>query len=117
VKYALLIYGDENAWANATEEERRQTYAEYGKFSELLGDRGLAGEELDHTSTATTVRDQGGGFVLTDGPFAETTEQLAGFVIVEARDLDEALELARALPAETVEVRPVAPPPPPQEQC
>jgi hypothetical protein len=113
VKYALLIYGDEKEWAAATEQGRKETYAKWGEFDQLLRKRNAAsaGEELDQTSTATTVRERDGEFILTDGPFAETVEQLAGFVIVEAADLDEAIEYAKACPAECVEVRPVAPPP------
>lgn len=113
MKYALLIYGDEKLWAEASDEERERMYAEHGKFGQLLAERDAmrGGEELGLTSTATTVRKTNGDVVLTDGPFAETTEQLGGFYLVEAADLDEAVELAKALPGETVEVRPVVPPP------
>jgi hypothetical protein len=113
VKYALLIYGDETEWATASDDERKKTYEKWGEFDQLLRKRNAAtaGEELDLTSTATTVRDVDDEFILTDGPFAETAEQLAGFIIVEAADLDEAIEYAKACPAGVVEVRPVAPPP------
>jgi hypothetical protein len=113
MKYALLIYANEKVWAEATEEERRETYAEHGRFSELLAERNAAigGAELALTTTATTVRKRGGEVVLTDGPFAETTEQLGGFYLVEAADLAEAIEFAKALPADTVEVRPIVPQP------
>jgi hypothetical protein len=113
VKYALLIYGDETQWAEASDEERKKTYEKWGEFDKLLRERNAAtaGEELDLTSTATTVREREGEFLLTDGPFAETAEQLAGFIIVEAADLDAAIEYAKACPAGVVEVRPVAAPP------
>jgi hypothetical protein len=112
MKYALLIYQDrafEQEWANAGPERREEVYAEYGRFGRLLEERGamVDGNELGLSHTASTLRKQNGEAVVTDGPFAETSEQLGGYYIVRARDLDEALELARALPAETVEVRPV----------
>jgi hypothetical protein len=112
MKYALLIYQDrafEQHWADATDDQRRALYAEYGEFGKLLDQRNamVGGSELGLSHTATTVRKRDGDVVITDGPFAEVAEQLGGFYIVEARDIDEALELARALPSETVEVRPV----------
>jgi hypothetical protein len=110
MKYALLIYQDaefERFWASATDAERAALYAEFEAFAELAGDRIVGGHELALSGTATTVRKRGGDVVLSDGPFAEVAEHLGGYFIVEARDLDEALELARALPDGTVEVRPV----------
>lgn len=111
--YALLIYADreaEAAWASASEERRREVYARYEAFGRLLEARGalVGGDELAGSASATTVRGEGDRAVITDGPFAEVAEHLAGFYIVDARDLDEALEFARALPAATVEVRPTA---------
>ncbi len=67
------------------------------------------GAELSRSATATTVRGDGAGATVTDGPFAEAAEQLGGFYLVEAADLDDAIALARALPEGIVEVRPVAP--------
>jgi len=115
MKYALLIYQDaafEEHWANADDDQRRALYAEYGAFSQLLEERSamVEGNELGLSHTATTVRTQDGDAVVTDGPFAEVTEQLGGYYVVEASDLDEALEFARALPSEIVEVRPVVEP-------
>jgi hypothetical protein len=112
VKYALLLYGDESVWQNATEDERRETYAKHIAFLELLRSRDavVGGAELAHSSTATTVRRRDGEEVVTDGPFAEMAEHLAGFYLVSARDLDEALEFARALPSGNVEVRPMVEP-------
>ena len=110
MKYALLIYQDagfERFWANASDAERAALYGEFAAFAELAGDRIVGGSELGLSGTATTVRKRDGEVVLSDGPFAEVAEHLGGFFVVEARDLDEALELARALPDGTVEVRPI----------
>ncbi len=106
MKYALLIYGKEADWANASPEEMTAIFAEHGRLSDALGARNLAGEELDMTATATTVRTADGKSIVTDGPFAETVEHLGGFYLIEAADLDEALGYAKMLSG-TVEVRPV----------
>jgi hypothetical protein len=113
MKYALLIYQNaefDRFWAGASDEERAGVYAEFGKFNEVAGERVVGGEELALRTTATTVRRQNGEVVISDGPYAEVAEHLGGFILVEAADLDEALELARAVPSETVEVRPVVEP-------
>jgi hypothetical protein len=112
MRYMLLIYQDaefERRWADASDAEKEKLYARFGAFGALLEERKayVAGEELALSHTATTVREDGDDFVVTDGPFAEVAEQLGGFYIVEARDLDEALEFARALPSDVVEVRPI----------
>jgi hypothetical protein len=112
MKYALLIYQGakfEQSWEKATEDERGEVYAEHDAFSDMLKKRGalVGGHELGLRSSATTVRKNGSEHVITDGPFAEVAEQLGGFYFVEARDLDEALEDAKALPAGLVEVRPI----------
>lgn len=112
MKYALLIYQDqkfEQYWEKAPEDDRRAVYAEHDAYANTLKERGalVGGDELALSSRATTVRRNGSDFVITDGPFAEVAEQLGGFYFVEARDLDEALEYAKALPAGTVEVRPI----------
>ncbi len=109
MKYALLIYGEDQAWADASPQEKSEVYAEYAAFSTMLESRGAirGGAELETVAAATTVRRKGDELLVTDGPFAETTEQFGGFYLVEAADLDEALEYAKALPADTVEVRPV----------
>ncbi|HEY1178352.1 MAG TPA: YciI family protein [Phytomonospora sp.] len=109
MKYALLIYGNEKNWAQADEETVNEAMAAHGRFSDMLGERGAmrGGEELAASDAATTVHARGDGdFVLTDGPYAETSEQLGGFYLVEAADLDEAIEYAKALPGDIVEVRP-----------
>lgn len=108
MKYLLLVVGDETPWANASEEERQKTYQEWGRFTALLDSRGanVGGEELAHSSTATTIRRDGDRVLVTDGPYAETVEQISGYMIVEAKDMDEAIELATALPSDC-EIRPV----------
>lgn len=111
--YALLMYQDADfdaQWERASEAERAAVYRLHGDFSALLESRGAirGGEELAPVTTATTVRkqdDTAADAVVTDGPFAEVAEHLGGFYVVEARDLDEALEYAKALPVRTVEVR------------
>jgi hypothetical protein len=115
MQYALLIYQVDKEWAEADEAERARMYAEHGKFAELLNkhDAMRGGAELALSANATTVRKTGGDALLTDGPYAETTEQIGGYYIVEAKDLDQALEFAKACPADIVEVRPFAPSPEP----
>jgi hypothetical protein len=112
VKYAILIYGDETAGQDASPEELKQSldrwWALEGDLQQKPGLR-LAGEALQPTATATSVQFQGGKTTTTDGPFAETKEQLGGFYLLDVKDLDEALEWAKKLPVDegTVEVRPV----------
>jgi hypothetical protein len=111
VKYAILIYGDEAAGAQATPEQIDQVMsAWWGYEAELQKQPGvrLAGEALQPTTTATTVRVRDGKRMTTDGPFAETKEQLGGFYLIDVKDLDEALEWAARCPgaeAGTIEVR------------
>ena len=109
MKYMLLIYADEQAW---TEPEREQCYQESTELAHELKSKGqfLATSPLQPVSTATSVRVRDGTRVVIDGPFAETREQLGGFFLVDAKDLDEALEIAARIPAArkgTVEIRPV----------
>jgi len=115
MRYAILIYDENTAnpsptppdaaeWAKVTEA--------YGAYSKMLTDTGalVAGDALQPNATATTIRSKDGQAVMTDGPFAETKEGLGGFYIVEARDLDHALELGKACPGlwyGSIEVRPV----------
>ena len=111
MRYALLVCADESAPVGTEERARRAAALEV--FTEQMTARGalLASEQLHRTETATTVRCWDGGDVLvTDGPFAETKEQIAGLFIVECKDLEQAIEVATAVPAAwygTVEVRPV----------
>jgi hypothetical protein len=112
MRYALLIYANELDWANQTEEEGQAQFQEYMAFTKDIVDRGLqqSGEALQPTATATTVRVRDGETVTTDGPFAETKEQLGGFYIVECKDLDEAIEVAARIPdarGGSIEVRPI----------
>src|SRR3954469_25351331 len=113
MEFALLIYGNEKLWTEATAEQKQQTYAEHERFMKMLQDRGAirGGAELDATSAARTIRHGNGDVSVTDGPFAETAEQFGGFYLVEAADIDEAVAIGRELPAAVVEVRPLMPMP------
>lgn len=110
MKYMLLIYFDESSAPN--EAEREQCYAESAHFAEELSAKGkfVTAAPLYPTSTATSVRVREGKRLVTDGPFAETREQLGGFFMINAKDLDEAIDIASRIPAGrwgTVEVRPI----------
>jgi hypothetical protein len=112
MRYLLTIYDDETTWNDVTPEQSAQIMAAYGEFGQAAQDAGvlLGGEGLQPTSTATTVRVRDGETLTTDGPFAETREQLGGYYLLECKDLDEAIGWAAQLPgAQTgsVEVRPV----------
>jgi hypothetical protein len=112
MQYILLIYENEAEAKSRNAEEGQRIFGEYMAFTAAVKQSGhmRAGEPLEPTSTATTVRVKGGKIVRTDGPFAETREQLGGFYIVEARDLDEAVGIAARIPAAktgSVEVRPI----------
>jgi hypothetical protein len=110
MKYLCTIYGDESQWSSATPEQISQVMEAYGAFGEEAGGVILAGEGLEPTSAATTVRVRDGERMLTDGPFAETKEQLGGFYLLECNSLDEAIEWASKIPGASsgsVEVRPV----------
>jgi hypothetical protein len=112
MRYALLIYANEQEWAGQPEEESQAQFDEYMAFTKDIVDRGLhkGGEALQSTSSATTVRVRNGETLTTDGPFAETKEQLGGFYLVECKDLDEAIEVAARIPdvrRGSVEVRPI----------
>jgi hypothetical protein len=112
MKYLLMICNEEKAWDALPAAEQERVINEHLAFADDLRRRGhyLAGEALQPIATATTVRVQRGKLVTTDGPFAETKEQLGGFYLVEARDLNEAIQLAGRVPMPgfgCVEVRPV----------
>ena len=109
MKYMLLIYSDEQAWSDA---EREHCYAESTELTHELHDNGqyVSAAPLHPVSTATSVRVREGKPLVTDGPFAETREQLGGYFMVEAKDLNEAISIAGRIPGArkgTVEVRPV----------
>jgi hypothetical protein len=112
MQYLLLLYGNEGAWDNLSEEERGQIFHAYRSYTEELERSGamVGGNALQPTQTATTVRVQDGETLTTDGPFAETKEQLGGYYLIEADSLDEAIEWAVKVPAArhgSVEVRPI----------
>jgi hypothetical protein len=112
MKYMLLIHQDERGWDKLSEAERQQIYSEYRKFSEELkaGGHYVSGSELHPTAAATSVRVRDGKRLVTDGPFAETREQLGGYYLVNAKDLDEAIGLAARVPSArvgTIEIRPL----------
>lgn len=95
-EYMVLIPGDEAAWANATQEQQAAMYERHGEFAKRLAERGhkvTGGAELTGSATARTVRASGGTVTVTDGPYAETAEQLTGFYTVESDDLDDLLEV------------------------
>jgi hypothetical protein len=100
MRYMLLIYKDEKRWDEMPMEERGAVFQGAVEYSEGLRGRGvyLAGDPLEPSSTATTLRMKSGKAVRTDGPFAETKEQLGGYSIVEAESLDEALSVAARHP-------------------
>jgi len=109
MKYMMLVYGSEGAY---TEEESGQCMAESTKLCHELASQGrfLGASPLHPVATATCVRIRGGHRLTTDGPFAETTEQLGGYFLVEADNLDEAITIAGRIPAAskgTVEIRPI----------
>ena len=109
-QYAILIYEDESSWADAGQEAFDQALEEHTAFSRDHAAVLRGGSALQPTGTATSVRkDPSGGFAITDGAFAETKEALGGFYIVEAADLDEAIAVAKRVPARFggVEVRPL----------
>jgi len=113
MQYMLLIYGDEKQWLKFSESEQGAIFGEYMQFTQDIVKSGhfKAGDPLDDTTAATTVRVRNGKTLTTDGPFAETKEQLGGYYIVEAPNLDEALKLAARIPSArwgSIEVRPIA---------
>ncbi len=111
MQYALLIYGDEKVWDSFDAAEEQENHRRHQRFMALLQERDAmrGGAELSRSGAATTVRGTGDDATVTDGPFAEAAEQLGGFYLIEAADLDDAIALARALPEGIVEVRPVVP--------
>ena len=109
MKFMLLIYGAENAWS---ESERNVCYAESAQLARDLSVSGhyLAANPLKSVATATSVKVRDGKPIITDGPFAETREQLGGYFLIEARDLNEAIQVVSNFPSVrfgTMEVRPV----------
>jgi hypothetical protein len=112
MKYALTIYNEERGWDDLSEEEQSSVTQAYGAVTQEMQEKGVmvAGEGLYPTATATTVRVRDGERDVTDGPFAETKEQLGGFYVLDVKDLDEAIEWAAKIPGAqrgSIEIRPV----------
>lgn len=114
MQYLLMIYGNEAEWDKLRAPDREAVLKEYGAFTQSIVQSGhyRGGNELNTTSTATTVRVRDKKQVVTDGPFAETKEQLGGYYLIEAKDLDDALAVAARIPSArwgSIEVRPIIP--------
>jgi hypothetical protein len=112
MKYLCLIYEDESRFATTPKPELDKMMSEYGAFGESIKKSGhyVAGHQLRPTDTATTVRSRNGKVSTTDGPFAETKEQLGGFYLIEAKDLNDAVQVASRIPSVrfgSIEVRPI----------
>ena len=112
MEYLLLIYDSETEWAKMSEADQGAMYQDYGRFTQSIQQSGnhKAGQQLQPVATATTVRVRDGKRLVTDGPFAETREQLGGFYWIQAKDLDEALAIAERIPSArigSIEVRPI----------
>jgi len=113
MKYFVLLAGDGDVgpWEKLTPEEQEATFAKFGAFDTACekrpGVETLGGEALEDGSSATTLRTRDGKLTITDGPYAEATEQIGGFYLVEAPDLDTITDLCRSLPAYDIEIRPV----------
>ena len=112
MQYLLLIYRSDAEYGKMDPAERKEMSAEYGVFTQAIVQCGhvKAGDGLQPTTTATTVRVRDGKMLTTDGPFAETREQLGGYYLIEAKDLDEATAIAARVPSAkfgSIEVRPI----------
>jgi len=112
MKYLCLIYDDEKVWSSMSSTESEALLGEYYAFTEETKKSGhyVSGEALQPVHTATTLRIRGGKLSTTDGPFAETKEQLGGYYLIEATDLNDALRVAARIPSArlgSIEVRPV----------
>ena len=110
MRYALLIYADEAQASQMSKAEMDGVMAAYGAFGERYRDKIVGGEPLLGVATATTVRARDGKTLTTDGPFAETKEQLGGFYLIKVDNLDEAVEIASHIPDAargSIEVRPI----------
>lgn len=112
MRYMLLLYGDEGEWAGLSDEDQAAEMEKWNAYTAAIESEGImrGGDALHPTAAATTVRLRGGDTQVTDGPFAETREQLGGYYLIECDGLDQALEAARRVPGVgvgSVEVRPV----------
>src|SRR5687768_5084559 len=116
MRYLALIYEDERVWEKMPKADAEKVFGEYFAFTDGIKKSGhlLGGEPLQPTNTATTVRVRNGKISTTDGPFAETKEQLGGYYLLEAKDLNDAIQVAAKIPGAksgAVEVRPILPVP------
>ena len=112
MKYMMLIYTNENQETAMSDDARNQMLAEYGAFSQEAVQRNMlvSADELQPTSTATTVKVRDGKQLVTDGPFAESVEVLGGYYLLDCKDMDEAIEMAAKIPGAQhggIEIRPV----------
>ena len=112
MQYLLMIYERENVWHEMGDDARKAMFGEYMEFSKAVKASGhfRAGDALQPTANATTVRVRDGKTQVTDGPFAETREQLGGYYLIEAKDLDEATKIASRIPSArhgSIEIRPI----------
>ena len=112
MKYLCLIYDDEKKMGAMPTDQTNAFFGEYNVFTDAIKKSGhyLGGEALQPVAAATTVRVRNGKLSTTDGPFAETKEQLGGFYLIEARDLNDALQVAARIPSArfgSIEVRPI----------
>ena len=112
MNYLLMIYENEQMTAQFTDEERQKILDGYGTFTQKILGQGImeGGNQLTPTSSATTVRVREGKVLTTDGPFAETKEQITGYYLIKCNDLDQAIEIATQMPSVTygsIEIRPI----------
>ena len=112
MKYLCLIYSEEKRIADLPEGDSKKMMGEYNTFTQSIKQSGnlLGAERLQPTHTATTIRSRNGKVSTTDGPFAETKEQLGGFYLIDARDLNDAIQIASKIPGTrmgSIEVRPI----------
>ncbi len=110
MKYVLLIYDDEEGWTNLTEAERRYYMSEFRKLRQEIAGQYVTGAQLQPTSATTSVRTRDAKQLVTDGPFAETREQIGGFWLIDVKDLDAAIAIAARIPSGptgVVEIRPL----------
>jgi len=112
MKYLCLIYEDEKAWQTMSEADMQKGMAEYNAFTESIKKNGncVGGEALQPTKTAKAVRVRNGKLSATDGPYVETKEQLGGYYLITAKDLNDAVQVASRIPGAkhgTIEVRPI----------
>jgi hypothetical protein len=110
MRYVLLIYDDEKGWAKLSGAQRQKYMGEFGKLRQELAGHYVAGSQLHPASATTSVRTRNGKRLVTDGPFAETREQIGGFWLIDVKDLDAAIAIAARIPSGptgVVEIRPV----------